>query len=413
MVRKNHAGDASIPQVPQVGLGGVRPRAAQYYELGVPGYENPLIQTLGPLYSLEEIGLKMQVVRPYSDEQRFQSNPQRLANISLLGLGYVPISIQAEMGRKFGEVLRNGYVHRPLIKIRQEVGGKHLEPALDHTPVISNTTFFGVSGMGKSRTMDRVLANYPQVWWHPEYRTLQVVWVRVETPDDGSTKSLIRAVHRALDRVLGENVAREIERKKYVRHDAMAELITRIESVHLGAIILDELQHAKKSSKEASDNLASFLVSFINEVRIPVVMIGTAECFDMLSVSFRAARRSIGEIIFSCPPGPEFDHFVSSFFRYQYLRVETPLTEKLIAKFFVRSQGILALAVVLYQLAQKRAIDCGDEVITEDLLDEIANEHFKICQPVLDAIATRNISQLKRASDMFSRQIGFLQEAVL
>lgn len=410
--------DVDLPVGP-----GVTPVEAKYWSTGVAAYDlMPQIQCLGPIRSRESLAKKIRVRNGYRPELRDASTEIRLAEVGMLPRFFFPTEAQVDAGVDFLEALRNGYLHRPL-KTKASVkevqaayenqsdSEEDDEPVRDTMPVVASTTWVGVSGMGKTRTISRILDSLPQVIWHVNHRFHQVVWIRVQTPQNGSEKAFVLAVHRALDVALGENEAAKIKRLNYSQPEALDMLNERFAKIHLGIVVVDELQHAKKKSKDANDNLLSFLVNFVNSVGVPVYLMGTLACLDILADSFRMARRSIGDILMNFQPGKEFELHLASIFFIQYTKKITKLTTGLIKKFYERTQGVLDLMVLLYKFAQKRAIESGDEVIDEKLLDTVANEKFKVIQPALNALAKKNITMLKKYEDLYFKEIKLLKAA--
>ena len=61
----------------------------------------------------------------------------------------------------------------------------------------------GTSGIGKSRSISRLLSIYPQVNHHTEYKNLpfirkQVVYLKIDCPHDGTLKGLIERFLKSL-----------------------------------------------------------------------------------------------------------------------------------------------------------------------------------------------------------------------
>ncbi|MGH9851050.1 MAG: AAA family ATPase [Blastocatellia bacterium] len=71
----------------------------------------------------------------------------------------------------------------------------------------------GISGVGKSLSVERILNLYPQVIHHGQYRersfiNSQVVWVKLDCPFDGSVKGLCVNFFQAIDDMLTTNYRR-------------------------------------------------------------------------------------------------------------------------------------------------------------------------------------------------------------
>jgi hypothetical protein len=165
--------------------------------------------------------------------------------------------------------------------------------------------------------------------------------------------------------------------------------------------VIDEIQHAKTASGTAGEQkFLNFLVRFVNTSVAPVVLIGTMSSLEMLQSDFRQARRTIGALLRNHQKDDEWDHFLKAMWKYQWTRIPTPLTEKLNEAMYERTQGVLDLAVKLYQYVQRRAIDCKAEEITADMIHVVANEELTRVEPMVEALASSNYAKLARYGDL-------------
>lgn len=400
---------------------GVTPAIAHYWETGVPAYDrNPLIQALGPLRTMSSLAAKISVPGDYRPELRQANNAVRFSQIGLLSRAFWPTTTQCAVGREFYETLRNGYVHRDIpsvksVKAKQDAYRDQDTddelPAPDRSPIVAGATLIGVSGMGKTRLMSRVLDTVPQVIFHPEYMTTQLVYIRVEAAQNSSAKAFVLSVHAAIDRALGEHETTRLERGTH--YAALEKLCDRISRSHIGIIVVDEIQNAAKKSTSATDNWLGFLVNFVNVVKIPVYLMGTIATLDSFAKSFKMGRRALGEVVmnFESEKDEEFINFMKELYRHQYTSKFSSLTEKIIKAFYQRTQGILALMVLLFQYCQKMAIDTGVEEIDEKMVNEVADDIFKVIQNAIDALQTKNITRITEFEDLFSEHVRNLRES--
>ncbi|WP_327786902.1 ATP-binding protein, partial [Vibrio anguillarum] len=51
-------------------------------------------------------------------------------------------------------------------------------------------SLIGCSGSGKSSTLERILATYPQVIYHEQHNFFQLSYLKIECPNNGSQQSL-------------------------------------------------------------------------------------------------------------------------------------------------------------------------------------------------------------------------------
>ena len=60
-------------------------------------------------------------------------------------------------------------------------------------------SLIGCSGSGKSTTVNRILSTYPPVIFHSDINFVQLPYLRIECPSDGSLKSLCLNFFREID----------------------------------------------------------------------------------------------------------------------------------------------------------------------------------------------------------------------
>jgi hypothetical protein len=165
--------------------------------------------------------------------------------------------------------------------------------------------------------------------------------------------------------------------------------------------VIDEIQHARAASGTAGEKrFLNFLVRFVNTSIAPVVLIGTMSSLEMLQSDFRQARRTIGALLRNHQKDDEWNHFLESMWVYQWTRIPTPLTEELNNAMYERTQGVLDLAVKLYQYVQRRAIDCQIEEISVDMIHVVANEDLTRVAPMVEALASGDYPKLARYGDL-------------
>lgn len=174
---------------------------------------------------------------------------------------------------------------------KEEIG---LSPDIRSTA--SSFTLMGFPGVGKSTAIERILSLYPQLIIHQyPINTIQIVWLKLNCPHDGSLKSLCQNFFEKIDSLIGTDYF-----KKYGRSpNSVSSMVTRmgqIARLHcLGVLIIDEIQHLLSTKGDASEKMMNFFVTLINEIGIPVMMIGTMRARALLQKDFRQARRGSGQ----------------------------------------------------------------------------------------------------------------------
>jgi len=121
-------------------------------------------------------------------------------------------------------MIRKGYVGRNIVdgslnKHKQNCYQRVLEGDLstfrfqDAESTALSLSFIGCSGSGKTTTLNRIFATYPQVVYHEKYNLTQISYLKVDCPHDGELDSLCFQFFRALDRVLGSTYEKKHREK--------------------------------------------------------------------------------------------------------------------------------------------------------------------------------------------------------
>lgn len=179
----------------------------------------------------------------------------------------------------------------------------------------------------------------------------------------------------------------------------------------LGVLVIDEIQHLNKT-KIGPDALLNFLVTLVNTIGVPVILIGTLSAIPLLQENFRQARRAsgMGSLIWDrMPKGKAWDYFISQLWKYQWTRDPTALSPEIQEVLYDESQGILDIVVKLFMLAQLRVVSIGEvrrgpEVLTAELLRKVAREDFRVVRPMLDALRANDTKALLKYDDLLPLQ---------
>lgn len=330
---------------------------------------------------------------------------------------FIPLEHHLRLESAFSTMLRQGYVTRDPIttnyvrRLRdgfERIVARDLNAGVN--PVRSSAEGFallGASGGGKTTAMNRVLEYYPQVIEHPELCGLrQVVWLKIDCPYAGSPKQLCINFFRQMDLLLATDF---LKRHGNSAIDLMMTQMAQIANRHaLGVLIVDEIQHLTLAKGVGPEALLNFLVTLINTIGIPVVLIGTMGALSILQGDFRQARRAngLGAAIWErLPQGPVWDHFLEELWPYQWTREKSELTDDIKKVFYEESQGIIDVVVKLFMLGQARAMELGatrklPEKLDAALLTTVAKDHFKIIAPMITALKSGRRSRIRKYDDL-------------
>ncbi|MBR0695331.1 ATP-binding protein [Bradyrhizobium lablabi] len=402
---------------------------AIYAESALHQAGNPLIDALPRFKTARELLGAIGTSPEHAEEDRLQDAYVRMLLVLGLRNFFVPLQKHFAVVEQMGLVIRGGYEYRnpagPDFKkaqvefYRQSMKGAIVPITLPKPSTAPSFSIFGVSGMGKSSIVERILSYYPQALIHPQYRFMQLVWLKVDCPLDGSLKQLLLSIIAQIDKKLGTKHYRVVGNRTEI--DKLVLDVAKIAAQHnVGVLVIDEIQHLLDAPGVGLAKMLNFFVTFANDVKVPFVLVGTPRAEKLLSVMFREARRvsDAGTIYWDrMKPGTEWRYFIDRMWPFQWTAKPTPLTDELSDAMFFETQGITALAVRLYQLVQLEAIRSEKELITKRLISEVASESFALLQPALGALRSGKASDLALFEDFFNGCIdavdGSLQSASL
>lgn len=386
--------------------------------------DNPFIAELPSLLSQREL-VRALASRPAFNEQE-RNYPTQLRKHCIMRLGryFEPLERQVQLAERFGMLLRQGYIGRNprthdyirhLQNGAERIEAKSLHVATLH-PVENTATSFaltGCSGIGKSKSIEKVLHQYPQTIQHAEpFSLVQIVWLKLDCPHQGSPKQLCISFFSAVDRLLGTNYLKWYGSRRTSLDEMMVHM-AHVANLHaLGVLVIDEIQHLNRS-KAGPEALLNFLVTLVNTIGVPVILIGTLSAVPLLQENFRQARRAsgMGSLVWDrMPQGKAWDHFIDRLWQYQWTRDVTPISPDIREALYDESQGILDIVVKLFMLAQLRVIGIaevrrGPEILTPQLFRQVAREDFRIVQPMLNALRSNDTKALLKYDDLMPLQV--------
>ena len=253
----------------------------------------------------------------------------------------------------------------------------------------SGLTIIGKSGLGKSTNLANILDLYPQIIIHPQYSVTQIVWLKVDCPHAGSLKGLCSDIFLAVDRLLGTNHFKKFGSRGNSEDYILAQVAQIAHTHHLGLLIIDEMQNLT-NARRGRDSLLNFLVKMDNIIGIHAIGVGTNEAEPIFMGNLRNARRATGggAVRWKRMENDEtWQYFVDGMWEYQWTKTEVPYSQEINDALYEETQGIIDILIKLYKMVQWRAIsDGGDEIITVDLIHQVAEEGLHLVKPMLDAI---------------------------
>jgi hypothetical protein len=197
---------------------------AAYRDTGIPDYDgNPLIEALPPVLADDQATVGLACYPRYDEAHRHAPEHIRYHLIQNALRCFIPLDIHLDLQRRFSCLIRVGYAGRNpfaaefwkrfagAFKTFDQYGEQRQLP--NEASKAAGFNIIGISGVGKSLSVERILNLYPQVIYHGQYRdrsfiNAQVVWVKLDCPFDGSVKGLCVNFFQAIDDMLTTNYRR-------------------------------------------------------------------------------------------------------------------------------------------------------------------------------------------------------------
>jgi signal recognition particle GTPase len=425
----------------------VIPNCNAEYKKTISDYDgNPLIEALPAILTKNEFIEAALYRPPFSNSDRFSAPEARLQSVLRILKYFQPMAKHIDLERKISMALRLGYQARnPLLpaykaRLRElkkafaKEKSKEIE-ALTHLVINEDLpapgfTMIGVSGVGKSTALKKILKLYQQVILHSEYKgkplnLYQIVWVKIDCPHGGSLKDLCIEFFKEIDKLMGTNYQAK-HGSKYNSDYLMLSQMCQIANDHLlGMLIIDEIQNLDQAKSGGKNQMLNFFVRLDNTIGVPVVVIGTSKATKILQGEFRQGRRreGIGSVYWDrfrfkneeqmkAEKLPEdrrkieikkkaaWEFFITPLFDYQFTKESVDYDEEFSALLYNESQGVTDIAIKLFMLTQFRAIITNQTRISHSLMQKVAAEDLIFVRPMLDALRSGNPDRIAKYDDI-------------
>lgn len=401
-----------------------RQEVAKYKEQKVEIYKkNPLIEALPEIYTQQQI-IKFLTDSPnFNAEEINEPAEVRIHLIQQIKYSFMqPLPINLEIELKISLMLRGGYQGRNPVSplyARQFVVGIHniLKGDYDdekgnligNRSTASSFALIGISGIGKSTAIEKILLLYPQVIIHSEYEhnglsvgyLKQIVWLVIECPFNGSRGTLCKNFFEAVDSILGTNYYQKFVKQRMNESD-LIDKMAHVAALHcIGVLVFDEVQRMKKG--EEGQQTMNFFVELHNKLGVPLIFVGTYKAIDLFTPLLANARRAsaMGARFFDrMEKDKKWDYFLSQLWKFQWLKEPIPLTEEMNELFYKETLGITDLVVNLFMQTQYLTISLGKEKLTINLVKKAAEKNLKLLQPMLKALKTGDPEKIKKYDDL-------------
>lgn len=410
---------------------------AAYHEQILPEHRfNPVIEALPGPFKVAEVSESLARYPEYHAEECLLDQYYRLQCVQRIKRYFQPMSRHLALERKISMSLRDGLVSRnPLGReyaLRLQGGYKAIKSGSydvtyqeDIESTASGFTIVGISGMGKSTTLNQILKLYPQAIGHSGYRDqeltlIQVTWLKLDCPSNGSLKALCVKFFTKMDELCGTEYLKMFGSQRN-SVDTMLAQMGQVATAHcLGLLVIDEIQFLKQANVADREKMLNFFTSLVNMISLPVIFVGTPKAISVIQTQFRQARRGSGEgaVYWDRIPSPfpkkdgaplvsrvsesEWSLFLEGLWTYRWIMnpEQSPLTDEIVKVMYDQSQGILDIAVKLFRLCQIRVIGKKREIIDVPLIRKVADEELRMIKPFIEALRENRTTDIEKYGDI-------------
>lgn len=410
------------PRYGQVVNATYRPQLQRRYQ------GNKLIEALPVPLSEEEIVEALGFFPEFDESSRKWPRHYRIRELLSLTNLMFPMSAHIELALTMDSLMREGYIgRRPLsaehIALYQEIYDDSLHSKGFRqnyetvTPKLSGA-LVGVSGMGKTTTIQRCLARYPRVIYHPELDLYQIPWLHFEMPKDSKgVKALLTSIIEAIAELVPGNMYLEDHVHTRVTEHSLQTSVRILMNKHcVGLLIPDEVQNAANNSRQSDQIVMTALTTLANKSRTPIIFVGTPKAEKVLGLDLRQGRRSLGPGLGDWSPLPryvkeadqeagipiegEWVYFMRSLWVYCWTSTPQVLDDDLLDAFYHCTQGILDIAIKLFIAVQVRAILDDIDTLSTQLVHSVFDDHFGLVRPIIEALREDDVEALMRYDDV-------------
>lgn len=393
---------------------------AEYQDPLLEDYRgNPLLEALPPIWDDQSV-VKQLVSKPiFHVSERDLPTHLKLHCVQRISRDFFwPLTRHLELQQSLSRLIRDGYVGRnPLtpnyaFRARKDAyelimkGNTSGYPV--NTPTSAGFALVGISGIGKSSSLLRILQMYPQVILHRKYKNqdmpapYQIVWLKMDCPHDGSIRGLCLNFLLAVDSLVGTKYYKKNASKN---PDELLPLMAQAAAVHcLGVLVIDEIQNLQEAKDDRAAQMLNFFVQLVNTIGLPVILVGTYKALPALNGEFRNARRNSGQgdaTWHHFKKDEEWNWLLDGLWKYQWTNNNVNLDQEFIDVMYDESQGISDIAIKLFMLTQWRALEKEIDHISPSLIRSVAKDRFTLIRPALEALRSGKKKEIQKFADIY------------
>lgn len=368
-------------------------KADYNYSVSHPG--NPFIDALPPILGGEELLAKLGNYPRYQGDESWLPSATRMQLLGNLYEVYQPLKMTIALYYQVYTAMQHSFAQKLTPVDAQQyhqnyrdIQNKRITAA---TGGGNSFSVIGISGLGKSTALQRVLSLFPQVIEHKRYAgkplvCKQIPYLVVQTPHDASIKALCLDIMLQVDELLGTEHYKRAIGNRLTGDMLVAQIAQITKNINLGLLVVDELQNISYSKSGGGAKVLNYLVQLINSAHLSICMVGTPRVLSTLQQEFRSARRATGYVYDRLRNDEEFTLLLNTLWRYQYTRDGGEMTPELRNWLYRKTQGVPDILVKLLYHAQQLAIMDGSEVLDIAALDKAYRSNLQMVEQFLDAL---------------------------
>lgn len=225
-----------------------------------------------------------------------------------------------------------------------------------------NLLIVGDTNNGKTMIINRFYSKYPAND-NPEQDSVNVPVLMIqapETPDEG------RFYNAILEKLFAPyRIKDHCDKKKF-------QIISIFKKIGLKMLIIDEIHDILAGSLLKQRQLLAAIKHLSNELKIPIVGVGTKEAFNALQTDQQLSNRFEPAILLKWQFNDEYLSLLASFEQIVPLQKPSNLTEDNIAlKLLSMSEGTIGEISTIINKAAEKAITTKEECINIKLLEKL------------------------------------------
>ncbi|MEK5357913.1 ATP-binding protein [Paenibacillus sp. FSL L8-0709] len=395
---------------------------AEYKKQVIKDYEgNPFIEALPEILSPQHVIELLAHYPSFDPNERLLDPHLRIHLLQRLFQFFQPLGEHLQLYDAIATMIRSGYMDRNpfspsyVKSLFNKDGEKEQSNFIYQSSTAKSLTLVGISGSGKTSSLARILALFPQIIIHSKYKgadfsRYQCTYLTIQAPYDASLKALCLHIFQTIDDLLGTEYMLKYGNGHKATNVMIPIIGSLLRNLGCGILLIDEIQHLSLTKGNGAGTILNFFTTLINTVNIPIVLVGTPKSMNLLQSEFRQARRGLsahGNFFWDRLKRDEiWDLFLNGLWQYQWVKHPTELTDEISSVLYDETQGIPDVLVKLLILLQGRAISSGKETITVPFIRKVAKEQLVMVRPILDALKSGRKSLLLDYNDIVMPDIA-------